>query len=176
MLVRILDRDPADRGEGIDASLANTSLFFTRGRTPPPFELSLDNTIARSAVDSENAQEGAMQLQWSGAGKARITGPELALVRETNADMNVQVAYRVVQAPTGPVTLTLGGGSVTVTDALDRSVGWHVMRIPLKCLRDAGANMEKVTEPFALSAAAPFAIAISDVRLATDPAGSVCPK
>ncbi len=161
---------------GIDASLANTSLFFTRGRTPPPFELSLDHTIARSAVDSENAQEGAMQLRWSGAGKARITGPELALVRETNADMNVQVTYRVVQAPTGPVTLTLGGGSVTVTDALDRSVGWHVMRIPLKCLRDAGANMEKVTEPFALSAAAPFVIAISDVRLATDPAGSVCPK
>ncbi|QIG80210.1 glycoside hydrolase family 3 protein [Stakelama tenebrarum] len=161
---------------GIDASLANTSLFFTRGRVPEPFTLSLADAVTRSAVDSETAQEGAMRLTWNGAGSVSIDGPELALVRETNADMNIQVTYRLVTPPSGAVEMKLGAASVNIADVLDGSDGWHMLRIPLKCLRDAGADVESVTSPFALSADAPFAMAISDVRLATDPAGTVCPN
>ena len=160
---------------GVDASLANTSLFFARGRVPAPFQLALDPTITRAAVDSTTAQEGAVQLSWRGAGSARITGPALSLVRETNADLNLQVSYRVERAATGPVSLALGGGKVDVARALDSSAGWHVLRVPLKCFRTAGATMESVDTPMALGATAPFAVAIADIRLATDPAGAVCP-
>lgn len=160
---------------GVDASLANTSLFFARGRVPAPFQLALDPTITRAAVDSATAQEGAVQLSWRGAGSARITGPALSLVRETNADLNLQVSYRVDRAATGPVSLALGGGKVDVARALDSGAGWHVLRVPLKCFRTAGATMESVDTPMALTAAAPFTVAISDIRLATDPAGAVCP-
>ncbi|MBW6529241.1 exo 1,3/1,4-beta-D-glucan glucohydrolase [Sphingomonas sp. RRHST34] len=160
---------------GVDASLANTSLFFARGRVPAPFQLALDPTVTRTAVDSATAQEGAVQLSWRGAGSARITGPALSLVRETNADLNLQVSYRIDRAATGPVSLALGGGKVDVARALDSSAGWHVLRVPLKCFRSAGATMESVDTPMALTATAPFTVAISDIRLATDPAGAVCP-
>lgn len=161
---------------GIDASLANTSLFFARGRVPAPFQLTLEPGITRTAVDSATAQEGAVQLAWRGAGTARIGGQTLSLERETNGDLNLQVTYRVTAAPAGPVRLALGTGSVDVAPVLDRGAGWHVLRVPLKCFRDRGATMAQVPTPFALTAAAPFTIAISDIRLATDPAGAVCPK
>ncbi|MDP1026718.1 glycoside hydrolase family 3 N-terminal domain-containing protein [Sphingomonas sp. KR1UV-12] len=161
---------------GIDASLANTSLFFARGKVPAPFTLTTDPTIARAAVDSATAQEGATRLTWRGAGTARITGPALALVREVNADLNLQVTYRTLARPTGPVTLSLGGGAVPVGPIMAAAEGWQVLRVPLKCFRDKGANMEAVREPVALTATAPFDVAISDIRLATDPAGAVCPK
>ncbi len=159
---------------GVDASLANTSLFFARGRVPAPFQLALDPTVTRTAVDSATAQEGALQLSWRGAGSARITGPALSLVRETNADLNLQISYRVDRAATAPVSLALGGGTVDVARVLDSSAGWHVLRVPLKCFRTAGAKMESVDTPMALTAAAPFTVAIADIRLATDPAGAVC--
>lgn len=160
---------------GIDASLSNTSLFFARGRVPAPFQLSLDPAITRAAVDSATAQEGAVQLTWRGKGTARITGPDLALTRETNGDLNLQVTYRIDKAPAGAVGLALGGGRVNVASLLDKSAGWHVLRVPLKCFRDAGATVDKISTPFALDASAPFTVAISDVRLATDPAGATCP-
>ncbi|MFV1920813.1 glycoside hydrolase family 3 N-terminal domain-containing protein [Sphingomonas sp. MJ1 (PH-R8)] len=160
---------------GIDASLANTSLFFARGRVPAPFQLSLDPAVGRAAVDSATAQEGAVQLTWKNKGTARISGPELALTRETNGDLNLQVTYRLDKAPTGPVGLALGGGRLDIASTLDRSAGWHVLRVPLKCFRAAGATVDKVSTPFALDASAPLSVAISDIRLATDPAGAVCP-
>ena len=160
---------------GVDASLANTSLFFARGRVPAPFRLTLDPSVTRTAVDSATAQEGAVQLGWKGAGTARIEGPALDLVRETNADLNLQLAYRVDHASTGAVTLALGGGKVDVASVLDRSPGWHTLRVPLKCLRDRGATMTGVSAPFSLAATAPFTVTVSDIRLATDPAGAVCP-
>ena len=166
---------PLSEVAGIDASLSNTSLFFARGRVPAPFQLTLDPSISRAAVDSATAQEGAVQLTWKGKGTAKITGPDLALTRETNGDLNLQVTYRVDKAPAGAVGLALGGGRVNVASLLDKGAGWHVMRVPLKCFRDAGATVDKVSTPFALDASAPFTVAISDIRLATDPAGATCP-
>jgi beta-glucosidase len=160
---------------GVDASLANTSLFFARGRVPAPFTLALDGSVTRAAVDSATAQEGAIRLGWRGAGSATISGPALSLVRETNADLNLQVSYRVDTPASGAVTLALGGGKVDVARALDPSAGWHVLRVPLKCFRGAGATMESVDRPFTLTAGAPFTVSIADIRLATDPAGAVCP-
>lgn len=160
---------------GIDASLANTSLFFARGRVPAPFTLTLDPTITRTAVDSATAQEAAMQLAWRGAGTAKIAGPTLGLIRETNGDLNLQVTYRLPAAATQPVGLAMAGGRVEIGKTLNATPGWHVLRVPLKCFRDAGGTMDAVTSPVAIDSSAPLTIAISDIRLATDPAGAVCP-
>jgi beta-glucosidase len=161
---------------GIDASLANTSLFFARGRVPAPFTLAVDPAVRRSMVDSATTQEGALQFSWTGAGSARLSGPSLGLVREVNGDLNLQLTYRTVKQPTGAVTLSMGGGKVDIAPLVSTASGWQVLRVPLKCFRDKGADMAAVTEPFALTAAAPFTFAIADLRLATDPANAVCPK
>ena len=36
--------------------------------------------------------------------------------------------------------------------------------------------MGGIARPFSLEASAPFAISVSDMKLATDPAGAVCPE
>ena len=62
-----------------------------------------------------------------------------------------------------------------IATLLDTTPGWHMLRVPLKCFRDRGATVDKVSSPFSLEAASPFTVSISDIRLATDPAGAVCP-
>ncbi|WP_294266809.1 glycoside hydrolase family 3 protein [uncultured Sphingomonas sp.] len=162
---------------GIDASLANTSLFYTLGRTPAPFAWKLDGVTAQ-AVDSARTQEGASLLTFARGkpGTARIAGPQLDLTRETNADVLLQLQYKVETAPAGPVRLSLGSGSVNAASLFTGGSGWKTARVPLKCFAAAGGDMAKVDVPLALSATGPFAVAIADARLVTDPEGAVCPK
>ncbi len=162
---------------GIDASLANTSLFYTLGRTPAPFAWKLDGVTAES-VDSARTQEGASLLTFprGRSGTARIAGPVLDLTRETNADVLLQLQYRVATAPAGPVRLSLGNGSVNAASLFAAGGGWKTARVPLKCFAAAGGDMAKVDVPLALLATGPFAVAIADARLVTDPEGAVCPK
>lgn len=164
---------------GIDASLANTSLFFTRGQVPKPFSLALDSGVTRQAVDGPQTQEGAVSLRFAGTqpATARINGPKLDLTREANADLMLQISYRVESTAQGPVTIGLGQGTVDASGIFGGvQSGWKTARIPLKCFREHGADMAAVTTPFALSAGGGFSLAIADLRLATDPAGAVCPK
>lgn len=169
---------------GVDASLANTSVFFAKGATPAPFSFATDSRVQRSAVDSATAQEGAVQLRWpaGAASTVRIGGAgPLNLVRETNADLSLQIEYRVDTAPTSPVWLSMDSNATTkgidVTAPASMGVGqWRSVKIRLSCFADAGVDMASVSAPFTLTASAPFAISIADARLVADPAGSVCPS
>ena len=106
----------------------------------------------------------------------RIAGPLLDLTRETNADVLLQLQYKVETAPAGPVRLSLGSGSVNAASLFAAGGGWKTARVPLKCFAAAGGDMAKVDVPLALSGTGPFAVAIADARLVTDPEGAVCPK
>lgn len=160
---------------GIDSSLGNTSVYFSRGKPPLPFALSLDPSIKRTAVDSATTQEGAMLLKWAGNGTIAINGPVLVLQRELNADMNLQVTYRAEAKPKSHLRLSFGGAAVEVAPVIAADGTWHQIRVPLKCFKAAGADLAAVKQPFALSSEAGTAITIADVRLATDPAGAACP-
>lgn len=161
---------------GIDAADANSSLFIVDGIVARPFVLETGEAVSRHLVDSAARQEGAIQLAWSGAGTASILGPNLTLEREANADMNVEITYRLDKAAGGPVTLALGSGPVSITEVLGRPGEWRKLRIPLKCFANHGTYLGGISRPFTLSADSPLAISISDLRLATDPAGAVCPE
>lgn len=161
---------------GVNADLANTGLYFSRGKVPAPFALTLDPAVARSALDSATMQEGAVRLVWSGSGTARIEGPALDLRRETNAELNLRITYRLDTAAAGPVVLEMGGGRIDLSKALKADGHWQQLRVPLKCLRQHGADMASVRRPFALAGSAGLDIAIADLRLATDPDGAVCPQ
>ena len=168
--------DALSEVSGVDASLANTSLFYTRGKAAAPFALTLDPAVASTPVDSATTQEGAMRLSWSGDGSVAINGPALSLERETNAELNLQITYRLDAKPAGPLRLSLGGGSVDIASALTADNHWNMVRVPLKCFRAAGADVLSVQSPFALQSGAGTSVAIADIRLATDPAGTVCPN
>jgi beta-glucosidase len=161
---------------GIDASASNSSLFVVDGIVAKPFRLETGASVSQKLIDSADRQEGAIQLAFAGAGKASVLGPNLTLEREANADMNVEVLYRVDKAATGPVTLALGSGPVRIDTALAQPGKWASLRIPLKCFGNHGTYLGGISQPFTLSANAPFTITISDLRIATDPAGAVCPR
>ena len=163
---------------GVDPSLGNTSIFFAKGRVPAPFTHRLDGNVTMKPVDSATLQEGANQLIWTGAGTARIDSPaKMNLLREVNADVQLQITYRVDRAPAAPVKLQLGSATVD-GDALFAKAGseWRSVKVPLACFQSHGGDMANVMTPFALTTSGPFTVSIADVRLAADPAGSICPK
>ncbi len=164
---------------GVDPSLGNTSTFFAKGRVPAPFTYQGDPHVVLKPVDSATMQEGAAQLTWP-AGQSGIVGvasKSMNLLREVNADVQLQITYRVDRAPAAPVKLTMGNATVDASELFAKAgPGWRSVKVPLRCFRDHGADMANVTTPFALGTTGPFTVSISDLRLAADPAGSVCPK
>ncbi|ARU18002.1 glycoside hydrolase family 3 protein [Croceicoccus marinus] len=162
---------------GVDASLANTSLFFARGRVPAPFAWEEGSAAARSPVDGPQTQEGAVRLSWPAGTEAtaRIAGPDLDLTRETNAKVLLQIEYRVAQPASGPVTMSLGSGTIDASALFGAAGEWRTVRVPLECFAAAGTDVASVSSPFALTASGPLIVDIADLRLATDPEGAFCP-
>jgi beta-glucosidase len=164
---------------GVDPSLANTSVFFAKGRVPAPFTYRSDPQVTSKPVDSATLQEGATQLSWAAgqAGTVSIGSSKMDLSRETNADVQLQITYRVDRAPAMPVKLTLGTATVNATPLFAKAgPDWHTVKVPLTCFRDHGGDMANVATPFALGTTGSFTVSIADLRLAADPAGSICPK
>jgi beta-glucosidase len=193
---------------GVNAATTNAGNYYRRGSAPPPWRMvlraagettvvegnsadSAGGVLSLRAIDANGLQEGARRLRWSGDGEATfaIVGSDGAepvnLERQANADMVLQVQYRVDAAPKGPVTLALGcaGGDKACSGAVDVSSllaaapagQWSTARIRLTCLRKAGADMAKVAEPFALGTASALDVSIAEVRLVADPTDAVCP-
>lgn len=168
---------------GVDASLANREVFFARGATPAPFSAALGAGITRTAVDSPTHQEGAVRLSWSGATASAfaITGPEMDLSRESNADLSLRMTYRVDAAPNGPVELAIpdgpAGRGVIATALFSRKPGeWQTATISLKCFAAVNPGLKKVATPLRIVARAPFAVSIADARIVSDPNASICPE
>ena len=116
-------------------------------------------------------QEGARRFTSSG-GKTAVSlrnFTPLDLDRETNADVMVLFTARVWQSPTSATLSAVGakgGGGTPI--ALDVSQGFIRYGVPLRCLRDKGADMRALTKPFVLGVDGPADFAIGEVRLGTD--------
>ncbi|HZR36881.1 MAG TPA: exo 1,3/1,4-beta-D-glucan glucohydrolase [Nevskia sp.] len=190
---------PEDSGVAPEAF--NFSSYLVQGRAAAPWQLVLRGggqslTVAAGsnsgavagltmrAVDAEGVQEAGRELSWSGQGEAAIgiTGGPLDMRMLANGDAALNIAYRVDERPTAPVRLELGcgpgcGSAVDLAPTLNGvALGeWHTLKVKLACLRDAGADVARVMEPFALSTAGSLRLSLSSVQLASDPAGAVCP-
>jgi beta-glucosidase len=156
---------------GVDPALANVSTFFARGATPAPWSFATDSKIARKTVEGPQTQEGGQQLSWpAGAATARIGGGSLDLTREVNADLSLQISYRLDTAATGPVRLMMEGGenkgSIDATSLFTGETGkWRTVKIILKCYAQNGVDMSKVTAPFVVQATGPLVFSLADVRM-----------
>ena len=162
---------------GIDGTPVNKNRYYVDGRVQKPFALQVDPTVTRVPVDSAVRQEGAMQLSWrSAAGRATIDGQDIDLGFETNADMMLQMTYRVDRPASDKVTLAMGWGTVDVTDLLRSSEGWKTARIPLKCFAQrGGGDMSHVHPAWSLATTGPLTISIANVELTTQAPGGFCP-
>ncbi|RZJ98595.1 MAG: glycoside hydrolase family 3 protein, partial [Brevundimonas sp.] len=135
------------------------------------------NGVTSRAADGR-AQESARTLTFGpGGGQAAIIAAPVDLVRQANGEMTLSMRYRVDQAASGPVSFGIGGGLVDVSSIFAQGVGqWRTIKVRLSCLRDAGANLSAVNEPFALITSAPFAITVEDIQLASNEGDAIaCP-
>ncbi|WP_059151495.1 glycoside hydrolase family 3 protein [Novosphingobium barchaimii] len=153
---------------------ATPGVFYGKGRVPAGWSIDTQ-TVTRIGVD-RRTQEDALRFTWSGAGpqtgRVAITAPRaIDLSRESNGEISLVFEYRVDTKPTGPVMLGIENGgkttSVPIGATLIRAAPgeWARIAVPLQCFASRGANMAAITAPFVLSANAPLALSLSDVKL-----------
>jgi beta-glucosidase len=108
---------------------------------------------------------------------ALIAAAPVDLTRQSNGEMAIAFRYRVDARPTGVVNLTLGAGSVDISRILGAApVGeWRTLKVRLSCLRDSGAAVNAVDQPWGLRASGALTVAVEDIRLASNEGDTVCP-
>ena len=129
--------------------------------------------LRMTALDYK-AQEDARRLEWSGgpASLALASARPLDLSRQTNGDVMLVATLRVDAQGGQPAWIGMGcghdcRGRVELDPALAHA-RWQRIGIPLKCLRDAGANMRHITEPFVLEAGKGTRMSIASAALGTN--------
>ena len=123
-------------------------------------------------------QESARILTFAqGGGHAVVVASPVDLTRQSNGEMALAFRYRVDARAKGPVFLTLGAGAVDITALINAApVGqWRTIKVRLSCLRERGADIAAVDQPWGLRADADFGVAVEDIRLASNEGDTVCP-
>jgi beta-glucosidase len=135
------------------------------------------------AIDA-GAQENARQAVWDGhgAGAVSISGPAADLSRQTTGDMAVFVRYRIDAPATAPASLSIAcgpgcGAGVDVTSLVSApaSDAWRTAEIKLSCFKAGGADMTRITSPFRLATNGKLGLTFSEIRLAANEGGAICP-
>jgi beta-glucosidase len=138
-------------------------------------------------AEDRAAQEDSRTVRWNGTTPAMFGiegGAPIDLQRETNGELSLAFDYRVTDAPTAEVLLSLEcgvecKGSVPITVQLKRAPRneWRQMKMLLSCFQAAGADMKKVSAPFVLGTSGQLALSITNVRLETGKADVLaCPR
>jgi beta-glucosidase len=127
----------------------------------------------RMRVTAENykVQEGAKRFAITGGNASvqlgNLDGVDVA--REANGDVLLLVTLRSWHAPAKARIGATGAGSRGFAEiALPVSDDYIRYGIPLKCLRDKGADVAKLTRPFVLETEGKADFAIAEVRLGSD--------
>ena len=137
----------------------------------------------RLAATDHTAQEDARRLSWGGGGAvtaalviAAVAGKApIDLQREANGQLSLGFDYRVDKRPTADVTLSMecgpGGPACRGTLAVARPLAatpagqWAHLKIPLSCFARNGADMGRISAPFALTTAGELELSVGNIRL-----------
>ena len=170
---------------GVSAAQWNLDKYFVAGRTREPWRFALSpqagDVVSMRAIDADGVQEAGRQFAWAGKARGRValvSSASIDLARQANGDMALQIDYRVDEKPAAPVQLvvTCGancGGSLDLTAVLAAAPSgvWRTLKVKLSDFKEAGADMSKIVEPFALTTSGRLVLSIKTVRLEADLAG-----
>ena len=150
---------------------ASEDTYLTRGQVPSPWRLGLDSAVTARALDF-TAQEDARQFNWANRGSIAIDGPAVNLTRQLDEGFVLRIDWRIDTMPTGSLLVSLGGASLDLAAQLQGiTVGTKLeTRIPLRCFKDAGADLRAVGTPLRLTANKGFLATLRDIRI--EPVGS----
>ncbi|MGB3377546.1 MAG: glycoside hydrolase family 3 N-terminal domain-containing protein [Allopontixanthobacter sediminis] len=125
----------------------------------------------RIAAENFVVQEGARRFTIdSGTVNVALRNFEAVNVdKETNADILLLATIKVWDAPDSARIGAIGPNARGFANfAMPASGEWVRYGIPLKCLRQKGAEVTNLTEPFVLNTVGQADYAIGEVRLGTD--------
>ena len=167
-------------GRWSSASAVSAEVFFAAGRPGGGWHWLAADDI--TPVDKAR-QEDARALHFTGQGQrlAGLTGRSaIDLSRQTNGELSLGFDYRVDEAPSAPVTVTLGcgprcSGAVPIESELRQAPlrRWQHLNIPLACFARAGADMHRITMPFAIETRGKLVLSVADIRLQSGATGSM---
>ena len=180
---------------GVVGEVGSIDRYFVDGRFVAPWSLMLRDAGGEFRLGAESSgsspragvtvrstdgagQESARTLTFSAAGgHALIVARPVDLIRQANGEMALAFRYRIDAKPGAKVMLTLGEGQVDVTAIFNAApLGqWSMLKAPLSCLRDAGANLAAVDQPWGLRSAGALGVTVEDIRLGSDEGDTVCP-
>ncbi|MBN9465588.1 MAG: glycoside hydrolase family 3 C-terminal domain-containing protein [Brevundimonas sp.] len=187
--------DVLSEDSGVADAEGSLDRYFVDGRFVAPWSLMLRDAggdfrlgaeksgvsprggVAARSTDGAG-QESARSLIFSqGGGQAAIMAQPVDLTRQSNGEMAIAFRYRVDDRARGPVFLVLGAGAVDISRLINATpVGqWRTLKVRLSCLRDHGADIAAVDQPWSLRTAADFAVTVEDIRLASNEGDAVCP-
>ena len=162
---QLSEERPAAGAAGADG------VYFARGTLPTGWAFAPTDGVTVRAID-RRGQEDTRLLTFSGGSdqSVRLTAAQpIDIARETNAELSLQVEYRVQSGPSGDVSVGMENALVPVTQTL-RAVAknqWHTLTIPLRCFARGGADMAKIGTPLVMKTSGKLTIAVSEVRIAS---------
>ena len=124
-----------------------------------------------------NTQHDAKQVSWHGLAKFQsIAEKPVDLSSYARNSGVLQADILIEELPQSPVKLAIEcgagcAGELDVTKWL-HELGMHrraTLRIPLNCFEKTGARLERVTSPFSVTSAQPFAAAFTQIKIVEDP-------
>ena len=162
---QLSEERPAAGAAGADG------VFFARGALPTGWVFAASDGVTLRSID-RRGQEDTRLLTFSGGSEqsVRLTSPQpIDIARETNAELSLQVEYRVQAGPTGEVSVGMENALVPVTQSLRMAAKnqWQTLTVPLRCFARGGAEMAKIGTPLILKTSGKLTIAVSDVRIAS---------
>jgi beta-glucosidase len=120
-----------------------------------------------------NTQQDAKMVTWSagapgGAALVARGGKAIVLPPSAVQDGALQFDAIVPAAPQGKVTLAMQDTPLDATSLFTRLAGKgrQSIKLPLACFTARGLQLERMDAPFAISAGAPFTVAIANIEIA----------
>ncbi|MGL5837586.1 MAG: glycoside hydrolase family 3 N-terminal domain-containing protein [Sphingorhabdus sp.] len=152
----------------VDLSLVNNATsYLSRGRVPAPWRLVIDGSVTAKFVDL-SAQEDAQRFSWNRQGAVAIEGGPVDLSRQLDQSWILVLDWRIDQAGTAPVQLSMAGGTVDISNEIRTAVPGKTFetRIPLHCFKATGASFNNVGVPIRIAADTGFTATLRTVKIA----------
>lgn len=172
------------------AAAGDTRTFFSAGTPTSSWSLVVgnidrsDETLITTApaqalqgraqvtATDHQVQEGARRFAVAGGEAATTlsTHDAIDIARETNGDVLLLFTLRMESAPeSASVAMRCDGAACGSAVPVTLRQGAFVRYgVPLKCFRDKGVNMARVTAPFILQTRGAVTYSLAEVRLGTD--------
>ena len=175
------------------AAALNVQEFFARGAALSPWTLTVSDpggarTAAAASITSPGgalsvspvdlgAQEDARLFRWSGPAALSITGPSADLSRQLNNAFALRLDGRVDALGPGAVRIAIDSTIVDATNLLRaQTIGAPMLiKIPLRCFADAGANLSTVANPLRIEGSAGLALVLQSARVEAVGEPLTCP-